>query len=40
MVVIIDRSENGDTKYTWVAIKSGDEWRVVSETISRVSKPQ
>lgn len=34
--VVIDLSEDGETKFTWIAIKREGQWRVVSETISRV----
>lgn len=34
--LIIDVSENGKLKFTWVAIRRGNQWRVISETASRV----
>ena len=37
--LIIDVSENGKTKFTWIAVKRGGQWRVISETFSRVESP-
>lgn len=37
--VVIDLSETGKTKYTWIAVKRDGRWRVISETISRVESP-
>lgn len=34
--VVIDVSANGKTKFTWIAIKRNGQWRVVSETFSKV----
>ena len=34
--LIIDVSEDGETKFTWIAVKRGGQWRVISETFSRV----
>ena len=34
--VVIDISESGDTKFTWIAIRSDDQWRVISQTFSKV----
>lgn len=34
--LILDVSEDGRTKFTWVAIKRDGQWRVISETFSRV----
>lgn len=33
---IIDVSGNGEIKFTWIAIKRDNQWRVISETASRV----
>ena len=37
--LIIDVSEDGGLKFTWIAIKRGNQWRVISETASRVEAP-
>jgi len=34
--VVIDVSEDGKTKFTWIAVKRAGQWRVISETFSRV----
>lgn len=34
--LVIDVSEDGRTKFTWVAIKQDGQWRVISETFSRI----
>ena len=34
--LIIDVSEDGKTKFTWIAIKRDGQWRVISETFSSV----
>ena len=34
--LIIDVSANGKTKFTWIAVKRDGQWRVISETFSRV----
>lgn len=34
--LIIDVSADGKTKFTWIAIKRDGQWRVISETFSRV----
>jgi len=34
--LVIDVSEDGKTKFTWIAIKEDGQWRVISETFSRV----
>lgn len=39
-VVVIDVSENGATKFTWIALRHGSEWTVISQTFSRVESPQ
>ena len=37
--VVIDVSESGKTKFTWIAVKRNGQWRVISETFSRVESP-
>lgn len=37
--LVIDKSESGKTKFTWVAIRRDGHWRVISETASRVEAP-
>ena len=37
--LVIDISESGKTKFTWVAIKQAGHWRVISETFSSVDSP-
>jgi len=37
--VVIDLSESGKTKFTWIAVKRDGRWRVISETFSRVESP-
>lgn len=37
--LIIDLSTDGRTKYTWIAVKREGRWRVISETVSKVSAP-
>ena len=34
--LIIDISANGKTKFTWIAVKRDGQWRVISETFTRV----
>ena len=34
--LVIDVSENGKTKFTWIAVKRDGQWRVISETFSRI----
>lgn len=36
VVVVIDVSEDGGTKFTWVAAKQNGQWAVISQTFSRV----
>lgn len=36
-VVVIDVSENGTTKFTWIATKRDGRWMVVSQTFSTVA---
>ena len=37
--VVIDVSDNGTTKFTWVAVKQEDRWRVVAQTFSTIKSP-
>lgn len=39
-VVVVDVSENGATKFTWIALRHGGEWKVISQTFSKVESPQ
>jgi hypothetical protein len=34
--VVIDISESGATKFTWVAVWHDDQWQVISQTFSKV----
>ena len=34
--LVIDVAENGRTKFTWIAVKHDGQWRVISETFSRI----
>jgi hypothetical protein len=34
--VVIDLSESGKTKFTWIARKVNGEWKVISQTFSSV----
>lgn len=37
--LVIDLSESGGTKFTWIAIKRDGRWRVISQTFSKVTPP-
>lgn len=37
--LVIDVSENGKLKFTWIAVKREGQWRVISETASRIESP-
>jgi len=37
VVVVIDVSEDGGTKFTWIAAKQDGEWKVISQTFSRIA---
>mgnify|MGYP001820879815 CR=1 FL=1 len=39
-VVVVDVSESGTTKFTWIAMKQGDQWKVVSQTFSSIKSPE
>jgi hypothetical protein len=34
--VVIDVSEDGKTKFTWIARRLNDEWKVIAQTFSNV----
>ena len=34
--VVIDVSESGTTKFTWIAVRHDDQWQVISQTFSKV----
>jgi hypothetical protein len=38
--LVIAVSEGGGTKFTWIAVRKGGQWKVISETFSNVTKPQ
>jgi hypothetical protein len=35
-VVVIDVSESGTTKFTWIAVRRDTHWKVISQTFSKV----
>ena len=37
--LVIDITESGKTKFTWIAVKRDGQWRVISETFSSVESP-
>ena len=39
-VVVIDVSDSGTTKFTWIAIRRDDRWRVISQTFSTMTPPR
>ena len=39
-VVVVDVSESGTTKFTWIAVKQDDQWAVVSQTFSSIKLPE
>jgi hypothetical protein len=39
-VVVVDITESGTTKFTWIAIKQGDKWTVIAQTFSSISLPE
>lgn len=39
-VVVVDVSESGTTKFTWVAIRRDDQWKVIAQTFSTVEPSQ
>jgi len=38
--LVISRTEDGGTKFTWIAINRDSGWRVISQTFSNVKKPK
>jgi len=38
-VVVIDVSESGTTKFTWIAVSRGDQWKVIAQTFSNIEAP-
>jgi len=36
--VVVDTSTDGKTKYTWVAVKKGKSWKVISEVFSKIAE--
>ncbi len=39
-VVVIDISESGTTKFTWIAIRRNGNWQVISQTFSKVASSE
>ena len=39
-VVVIDISESGATKFTWIAVSRNDQWKVIAQTFSDVKAPR
>ena len=37
VVVVVDVSEDGGTKFTWVAVKQNGQWKVIAQTFSRIA---
>jgi hypothetical protein len=38
-VVVIDVSESGATKFTWIAVRHDGQWKVIAQTFSNVEAP-
>jgi hypothetical protein len=38
-VVVIDVSDSGETKFSWIAIRRDSQWQVISQTFSKVESP-
>lgn len=38
-VVVIDVSDSGTTKFTWIAIRRDNQWKVISQTFSKAETP-
>lgn len=38
-VVVIDVSDSGTTKFTWIAIRRDNRWKVISQTFSKAETP-
>ena len=39
-VVVVDVSESGVTKFTWIAVRYDGQWKVISQTFSKVESSQ
>lgn len=39
-VVVIDVSESGTTKFTWIAVRRDGDWKVISQTFSTVTSAE
>ena len=39
-VVVIDVSESGATKFTWIAVRHDGQWKVIAQTFSNVEGPR
>ena len=37
VVVVVDVSDDGGTKFTWVAAKQDGQWKVIAQTFSRIA---
>ena len=40
VAVVIDRTTSGKTKFTWIAVRKEVQWRVISETFTKVTEQQ
>ena len=38
-VVVIDISESGATKFTWIAVSRDGQWKVIAQTFSNIKAP-
>ena len=38
--LVIDLASDRSSKYTWIAVKRNGQWRVISETFTRVASPE
>ena len=39
-VVVIDVSESGTTKFTWIAVSRDGQWKVIVQTFSNIESPR
>lgn len=39
-VVVIDVSESRTTKFTWIAVRLDGQWKVISQTFTKVESPE
>ena len=37
--VVISTTVDQETKFTWIAVRRGGRWRVISETFSKITRP-